>query len=118
MGSYLLYHRKISGLTQRELAELLGSIGPRQVAKLESQMAAPSFLVAVGYHKVFGATIAELFPGFVETVGTNIEQRISEMERRLHESTAKGREAARIARKLEWCEQRRSQDTSLPDYEE
>lgn len=108
MGSYLRYHRKISGLTQRELAEILGSIGARQIAKLENQKATPSFLVAVGYHKVFGATIAELFPGFVETVGANVEQRISEMERRLHDSTVRGRKAAEIARKLEWFEQRRN----------
>jgi transcriptional regulator with XRE-family HTH domain len=113
MGSYLRYHRKNSGLTQNELAELLGSIGPRQVGRHETAEAIPSFLVAVGYQTVFGASIAELFPGVFDTVRVGIEQRLSEMEDRLHRSTVKGRDAAAIARKLEWFVERREPDNAL-----
>ena|SRR5579883_661655 len=108
MASYLRYHRKSSGLTQRELAELIGSIGPRQIARLENHDATPTFLVAVGCHRVFGVAIEELFPGHFETIGANVVQQMAAMEQRLHESTAKGRKAAEIARKLEWFQQRRN----------
>lgn len=106
MESYLRYHRKKSGLTQREVAEVIGSIGPRQVARHENSKGAPSFFVAISYQIMFRTTVAELFPGLFETVSGDIEQRLSEMEQRLHQSTVKGRKAADIARKLEWFVQR------------
>ena len=108
MGSYLRYHRKKSGLTQSELAEVLGSIGSRQVARHENFKATPSIYVALGYHIALQASIAELFPGVYETVRQGIEQRLLDLEHRLQQSSVKGRRAAEIARKLEWLEQRRS----------
>jgi transcriptional regulator with XRE-family HTH domain len=110
MGSYLRYHRKKIGLTQKELAEIVGSLGPRQVAKHEKFQATPSIIAAIAYHVVLKASIAELFPGLHESVRYGVEQRLAEMEDRLQQSTAKGREANDIARKLVWMEERKDED--------
>lgn len=107
MGS-LRYHRKRSGLTQRDLAEILGFVGARQIAKHEVEQAVPSIIAVIGYMVIFRASIAELFPGMYETVRDGVEERLAEFERRLHESTATGYEAELIARKLVWLEERRS----------
>jgi hypothetical protein len=71
----------------------------------------PLFLTAISYEIVFQASIAELFPGIYETVRLNVEKRLDEMEEQLHQSTAKGRAAALIARKLEWLCGRRNPTT-------
>lgn len=108
MGSRLRYHRKNSGLTQRDLAEILGFVGARQIAKHEVVQAVPSIIAAIGYQVIFCTSIAELFPGMYETIRDGVEQRLVEFEQRLHQSTATGYEAELIARKLVWLEERRS----------
>jgi transcriptional regulator with XRE-family HTH domain len=109
MGTMIRYHRRKSGLTQREIEEILGTIGSRQVARHENARALPSFLTAIGYQIIFGASSAELFPGAYETVRLGVEKRLKELEQRLQANTAKGRHAAGIARKLVWLEGRKSQ---------
>ena len=109
MGSSLRYQRRQSGLTQRDIAEILGTVGDRQVARHENVHAMPSFLVAIGYQIVFNAGTEVLFPGAFETVRQGIEERLAELERRLQENASGGRAAASIARKLQWLESRRNQ---------
>ena len=104
MGSSIRYQRRKSGLTQRELAEILGTIGDRQVARHENSHAMPSSLVVIGYEVVFQASAEQLFPGAYETVRQGIEQRLAEMERRLRENASKGRSVVDLARKLQWIE--------------
>lgn len=100
-------NRKNSGLSQRELGEILGTLGPVGISRHERSLTLPKFLVAVGYEIVFGVPIAEIFPGIYEALRLNIEGRLVDLEKRLHQSTAKGHRAILIARKLEWlCERR------------
>lgn len=108
MGSSIRYQRRKSGLTQREIAEILGTVRDQQVARHENTRALPSFLVAIGYEIVFRASIEELFPGAYETVRQGVEERLAEVKQRLRESASKGRAAADVARKLEWLETRKS----------
>jgi transcriptional regulator with XRE-family HTH domain len=107
MGSYLRAHRRKSGLSQSELADILGLITELQISRHERSVTLPLFLTAISYEIVFQVPIAELFPGIYETVRQNVERRLAEIEGRLHDSTAKGREAGSIARKLEWFSGRR-----------
>jgi len=102
MASYLRSHRLKSGMNQQELAELLGIIGHHQVSIHERAVAFPSLMAALSYEAIFSVPVAELFPGLYEPIRMNIEERLSEMEKRLQDSTAKGRAAQVIARKLEW----------------
>ena len=93
-------------MTQRELANLVGHIAHHQVSQHERSRAIPSLLTALSYQAVFGVPITELFPGVYETIRANIEERLQRVEKTLQESTAKGRAAETIARKLEWLWER------------
>lgn len=111
MASYLRPHRLKSGMSQRELAELLGIIGHHQVSIHERSVAFPSLMAALSYEAIFGVSVAELFPGLYEPLRMNIEERLSDLEEKLKNSTAKGRAAHVIARKLEWLWARRNPQT-------
>jgi hypothetical protein len=67
-------------------------------------------LAAIGYEVVFHTSLEELFPGIYDTVRLTIERQLAEFEVQLQQSTAKGREAAVIARKLEWLNERRAHE--------
>ena len=108
MTGYLRSHRLKSGMSQRELAELIGLIQHHQVSKHERSTAIPSLLVALSYEIVFCVSVAELFPGLYETVRMNVEERLLQMEKSLQESSAKGRRAYAVARRLEWLWERRN----------
>ena len=109
-ASYLRTQRRKCGLSQSDLADILGLINEHQVSRHERSLTLPVLLTAIGYEVIFDVSLAELFPGIYETVRQNIEKRLEEIEERLHQSSAKGRKAVFIARKLEWlCERRNLQ---------
>lgn len=106
--TYLRPHRKKSGLTQRELANILGSVSEKQVSRHELGDNIPAGLhVALGYEVLFGIPVSEIFPGIRTSVARVIEIRLDYMEQALKEKSAKGRDANAIARKLEWINERR-----------
>jgi hypothetical protein len=72
----------------------------------------PVLLVALGYQVIFRAPIEQLFPGVYEVVRQNIEDRLSEFEAELQQSSVKGRKADTIAQKLEWLWARRNIDAA------
>lgn len=72
----------------------------------------PVLLVALGYQVIFRAPIEQLFPGVYEVVRQNIEDRLSEFEAELQQSSVKGRKADTIAQKLEWLWARRNLDAA------
>lgn len=107
MASYLRSHRKRSGLSRRELADVLGVIDTHQIGRHERGTFLPTLLVAVRYEIVFSTPISELFPAVYEALRHDIEERLAALEADLQQSSIKGRGAARIARRLEWlCERR------------
>lgn len=107
MVNHIRIHRRKSGLSQAELATILGTLGPVGISRHEQSATLPRFLVAVGYEIVFRVPMPDLFPGAYETLRLDIEARLLDLEKQLHQSTAKGSQAALVARKLEWlCERR------------
>lgn len=108
LASYLRSHRLKTGMSQRELADLVGFIAHHQVSNHEQLTLIPTLLVAFSYQAVFCVSAADLFPGLFETVRANVEDRLLAMERTLQNTVAKGRKAEVIARKLEWLAQRRN----------
>lgn len=112
LASYLRSHRLKSGMNQRELAELVGLIAHHQVSLHERFVTFPSLMAALSYQAIFSVPVAELFPGLYEPILANIEMRLSDMEQQLRDSTAKGRSAEIIARKLEWLWARRNPETA------
>lgn len=102
MASFLRSHRRQSGLTQREVARLVGIISEAQVSRHERAADYPGFRVALAYEALFQVPLARLFPEPYEAVERNVAEQLSLLRSELELSTAKGRVAAVIARKLEW----------------
>jgi DNA-binding XRE family transcriptional regulator len=111
IGNYLRSHRRTSGLSQRELAGIVGSLTRFQVARHEQSAAIPVLMIAIAYEVVFQVPLKEIFSGLYRTIEAKIESELSTLEEKLHESTAKGRKAEIIARKLEWLWERRNPET-------
>jgi transcriptional regulator with XRE-family HTH domain len=105
--SNLRTHRRRSGLTQRELAGILGCISKDQVSRHERGKNIPPLPVALGYEIVFGVPVSQIFPGVRSSLARAIETHLDDMEQALQQKSAKNRRANAIARKLEWiCERR------------
>jgi DNA-binding XRE family transcriptional regulator len=112
LASYLHSHRKRSGLSQRELAHLLGYPDQGPVSRHERLCCVPPLLIALSYQAIFRVPISDLFPGVYETAKQAIEERLEKLKDDLHQSSAKGRNAAMIARKLEWMWERENPEQS------
>ena len=102
VGTYLRFIRRKSGLSQRQLAQILGSVTASQISRHERSVTSPSLLAAFGYQVVFRQPASDIFPGFYHAVESGVEERLRELESELSKSVAKGRAAAPIARQLEW----------------
>ena len=85
-AQYLRSLRSKSGLTQRELASILGLVAGVTVSRHEGESTLPILLVAFGYQVIFRTPIEQLFPGVYEVVRQNIEDRLSEFEAELQQS--------------------------------
>jgi DNA-binding XRE family transcriptional regulator len=107
---YLRSHRKRSGLSQKELALLIGYPNEGSVSRHERLYCVPPFHIALGYEAVFRIPVSKLFPGGYFEISEGIEARIDELGSQLRNSTAKGRRAVQIARILEWMWERKNQD--------
>jgi transcriptional regulator with XRE-family HTH domain len=112
VGTYLRFLRRKSGLSQRQLAEVLGTVTRNQVSRHERSVSAPSLIAALGYQTVFHEPISDIFPGLYHTVATGVEERLEKLEIELGKSTIKGRAALPIARQLEWLAERRTPETN------
>jgi transcriptional regulator with XRE-family HTH domain len=74
--SLLRTQRRLWGLTQKELAKLLG-IGERaHVSKLEHGSRHPNIKTAIGTHVLFGIEIRSLFPRLWHEVEEEVMRRI------------------------------------------
>jgi hypothetical protein len=97
-----------SGLSQRELAEIVGFIADHQISRHERSIAIPSLLAGLSYSAIFLVPMEQLLPGVTETIRLNVEDRLARMEGKLNESFVKGRRAQAVARKLVWLHERRT----------
>lgn len=108
VGTYLRFLRRKSGLSQKELARILGSVTASQVSRHERSIVAPTLAAAIGYEVVFRRLVSEIFVGFYHTIEVGVVERLGAFESELSDSTAKGRTATLVARRLEWLNERKS----------
>ena len=108
--NYVRVRRKRAGLSQRELAQILGYRNEGVVSRHELFRSVPPLLIAIGYEVVFQTSVSDLFPGLRETVEGAIEGSLTEFEDALRKQKeqAKGGQLPVITRKLEWLNERRS----------
>jgi transcriptional regulator with XRE-family HTH domain len=90
LDNYLRTYRKNSGLTQEELAFLLGFDNANLVSRYEKCQRMPPLQTALAYEAIFGAPIAQMFAGMQQAVISNVERRRSELTTRLRAKDQKG----------------------------
>ncbi len=109
VGTYLRFLRRKSGLSQRELARILGSVTPNQISRHERSAILPTLIATFAYQAIFQKPASEIFPGLYHTVETVVEERLEAFENELSARTTK-RRAAPVTRQLEWLRERRNQE--------
>lgn len=84
MSNYLKTFRKRSGLSQRELALLLGCKHGSKVSRYERDERLPSPRTLIGYEVIFRKeTLRTLFRGVVEEITPEIKGRARRLSREL-----------------------------------
>jgi transcriptional regulator with XRE-family HTH domain len=78
LNNYLRAHRKRAGLTQREVAFLLGLKARGPVSELEKRRRVPLLRTAMTLEAIFGIPVSELFPGMRQAMNADVEKRITE----------------------------------------
>jgi transcriptional regulator with XRE-family HTH domain len=102
LNNYLRSHRKRAGLTQREVAFLLGLKARGPVSELEKRHRVPLLRTAVTLEAIFGVPVSELFPGMRQAVDADVEKRLAEFTVLLRAKADKKSDAYKTRRKLAW----------------
>ena len=88
LPNYLLSHRKRSALSQTEVAFLLGVQGAAKVCLHERFDLDPGLQTTLAYAAIYQKSIAELFPGLVESVQKEVRARVKLLEQKgLHSNS-------------------------------
>ena len=102
LPNYLRAQRRKSGLSQNEVAFLLGRMNGAQVSRYEKRRRLPSVETALACEVIFGVPVGELFAGVRDSIGKDIEKRRRELSAKLQTKASKGSEAQITAHKLRW----------------
>jgi len=107
LENYLRTYRKRSGLTQREVAFLVGCRNGAQVSRYEKRRRLPPLRTALACEAAFGVPVSVLFAGLREAAGQAVGERMLALKSKLETNPSEGREARLAAQKLHWLAERR-----------
>ena len=85
---YLRTHRRVWGLTQRELASLMGFVSAAHVSRLENGKRAPTVGSALACQVLFGIPPAAMFPHAYEAVEERVIRDVYERHLALADTTS------------------------------
>lgn len=109
LTNYLRTHRKRAGLTQRELAFLLGVRARGPVSEMEQRHRVPVLRTALTLEVIFGVPASELFAGMRESIAEEVDQRFEKLACELAAKVETDkRHEYRDAHKQQWLESRRN----------
>ena len=83
LDNYLRTYRKRFGLSQSEMAFLLGCASGAKISRYERNARRPGLDTLLAYERIFGVSIRDLFAGVDEKVGAITEKRARILARRL-----------------------------------
>lgn len=93
--SYLRTHRKRGGLTQDEMAFLLGCQSGTKISRFERLARQPNLKTALACQVILGVPAHELFPGMFAEVEKTVAERARQLSSRLQAQRAGGRSGFR-----------------------
>jgi transcriptional regulator with XRE-family HTH domain len=91
--TYLRSYRRRWGLSQVELAALLGLKDAGVISRIEKKQRAPSLKVVIGCFIIFGTRAAELFPGITKSIEAEVMARVRDQYDELQGDPSKGTRA-------------------------
>lgn len=97
LNNYLYAHRKRSGLTQKDIAYLLGHYDGNQVSRHERSRQKPSLIAAFAYQAIFGVPVEELFPGLYRDIKAEINRRADLLSKELKTAAPKPKASRKLA---------------------
>ncbi len=83
LSSYLKAHRKKSGLTQAELATLLGSASKANISQYEHCKCLPQLKTAIALELLFGTDITDLFPNVAQSTIADLLPRLEKLQQEI-----------------------------------
>jgi len=108
LENYLRTYRKQSGLSQTEVAFLLGHGSDQQISRYEKRRRVPPIGTALQCEVLFGVPVSELFAGIHEVASNDVKKRMRELRAKLLADTTKGDRSVMTAHKLRWLAGRES----------
>jgi transcriptional regulator with XRE-family HTH domain len=102
LENYLRTYRRKSGLTQREVAFLLGWKSSGQLSRYEKRHTLPPLRTALAYEAIFKVPLAELFAGIRQGVDQEIRERVDKLHSNLQGDNGSRRQRFFAARKRAW----------------
>lgn len=108
LSNYLRAHRKKSGLSEHEVASIVGWKNGGVVSHYEWGNHLPSLRTALALETLFQIPVSQLFAGIHEAIGSETEKQLRNLQIGLENTTAKGPAAVVTAKKLVWLTERRS----------
>ena len=87
--TYLRPLRRRWGITQKELAFLIGAKTGPAISRIEGGTRTPSRVTAFACALVFGATLPELFPEFSSEIREDVRRRANELYEELQGNPSK-----------------------------
>jgi len=106
LGNYLRMHRKKTGLSQRDLAILVGYKDQWQISRHERSGTTPSLVIALAYQVVFRIPVSEIFTEVHARATRTVEENLKAFESALKSSAGKGRAGRITTQKVQWLAER------------
>jgi DNA-binding XRE family transcriptional regulator len=106
--NYVRTQRRSSGLSQRELARILGYSDPWQVSRHERSRSLPTLQTAISYSIVFRVPVAAIFVELTRGAEKRIELNLIKLEEELRSRPLGKYQQRLVAHKLKWIEKRRA----------
>jgi len=83
LDTYLRTYRRRAGLSQKEVAFLLGCRSGSRISRYEHMRSMPTLKTAFGFGAIFNAPVQELFTGVYQKVEKRIARRAKCLIRRM-----------------------------------
>lgn len=105
LNNYLRTYRKRSGLTQGEVAFLLGCKNAGQVSRYERHHRVPTLRTALTCASVLRVPLEKLFAGVQQEVAREASERLATLRLNLETKSSNGHNSKRSTKKLGWLTQ-------------
>lgn len=103
LGNYIAALRKQAGLSQLQLARLVGYRDRSAVASHERHLSLPPLVIAIAYSMVFRKPVSEIFAGLADVVEHAVEAELTKLEQELNQPKAPSEAKAKA---LRWASDR------------